>query len=158
MNSMKLFVLSLATLVGATAAHASGSEECFQLKVASLESVARELQVPKMICIDSINAAVENSKKSSPALVSFSGLGLESAFPATATGPVNERTITALAVDVEINEGTCSRTAAAQLYLIFKVNASGERISDVSFKGVVTDTSDNCHLNGDSAELEYVRI
>jgi hypothetical protein len=153
-----MVVLSLAVLMAGSAAQASGFEECYELKASSLQSVARKLQVPKMICIDSINATVENSKKSSPALVSFSGLGLESAFPATATGPVNERTITALAVDVEINEGTCSRTAAAQLYLIFKVNASGERISDVSFKGVVTDTSDNCHLNGDSAELEYVRI
>ncbi len=158
MKSLKIFALSLVVLAAGSAAHASGFEECYELKVEKLRSVARELQVPQMICIDSVSALVENSKKISPALVSFSGLGLESAFPATATGPVNERTITAVAVDVQIDRGTCSRTATAKVLMIFKVDASGQRISDVSFQGEVTDTSDNCHLQGQTDALEYVRI
>lgn len=102
MKSLKIFALSLVVLAAGSAAQASGFEECFELKVENLKSVARELQVPQMICIGSVYATVENSKKTSPAMVSFSGLGLESAFPATATGPVNERTITAAAVAVRI--------------------------------------------------------
>jgi hypothetical protein len=158
MKSMKIFALSLIGLAAGSAAQASGYEECFELRVENLKSVARELQVPQRICIDSVYAKVETSKKTSSAMVSFNGLGLESSLPATATGPVNDRTITAVAVDVRIDDGICSRTAAAEVWMIFKVNASGQRISDVSFKGVVTDTSDNCHLNGESDKLEYVRI
>jgi len=158
MKSLKTLVLSLIVLTAASVAHASESEECFALRLKSMQSVSRELQLPKLICVGWVSATVENSARTSPAMVQFSGFGLESSLPATATGPIHERTISAVAIDVQINRGVCERTASALVVMTFKVNAQGERISAVSFSGELSDTSDNCHLFGELEPITYVQL
>ena len=152
MKSMSLKKLALAlgfVLVAGSAAQASGSPPCYTLQIKTMKDVARELGLPEKICINSLRL---NGK-----VVEIEGQGLPSRARADVRTKKGISRVHAMILSPAIDEGTCSRTASADVAISFTADARGEPVSALRISGVISDTSDNCHLNGESDFVEYVR-
>ena len=149
-TSLKKFALALGlVLVAGSAAQASASPTCYTLQVNTLKDVARELGLPEKICVDSIRL---NGK-----VVEIAGQGIPSQARADVRTKKGISRVHAMILSPAIDEGTCSRTASADIAISFTADARGEPVSALRISGVISDTSDNCHLNGESDFVEYVR-
>ena len=147
--TLKKTFFALCASIACASAQASDAPQCYSLQIKNMKEVARELGIPEVLCVDSIRLSGKSVK--------IRGKGLPSEVSAEVRGTAQLSRVSATLLSSSIDEGICSRTASASLTVTFVADEKGFPVSDIRFSGVISDTSDNCHLNGESEFIEYIR-
>ncbi|MEN9723414.1 MAG: hypothetical protein RJB38_1400 [Pseudomonadota bacterium] len=144
-----LFSILIAAGTAGLSSPAHGASTCFHVQVNQMKSVAEELSLPSLICFDSLRVngdKLEIVGSGVPAVATLK----RSTFEGRTRGSV-------VLFDRLMGNEVCGRTARARINLYFPIEASGEVGSSIQINGMIYDTSDNCHLSGESEFIEFVR-
>ena len=163
---MKLNILFLtASIIGnlfapSYLAHASGNENryCYELRMESQwMKAAKKTEIPQQFCLDDLHVVFGGGTK---VFIQFESndLPTEVAGSMNDSQPFGNRTVRATVLRKTLDQGVCQYTADALLSVTAEVTSDGILASEPKFSGIISETDDNCHLTGDSAELNYVRV